>query len=62
MTDYSTYEVQVQQGGRWSIHATFQGHQKDAAIQEGQELDRLATVEAVKVIQEIYDPQKDIHN
>ncbi len=62
MTDYSTYEVQVQQGGRWSIHATFQGHQKDAAIQEGQELDRLATVEAVKVIQEIYDPQKDVHN
>ena len=62
MTDNSTFEVQVQQGGRWCIHATFQGHQKDAAIEEGRELDRLSTVDAVKVIKEIYDPEKDIHN
>ncbi len=62
MTDYSTFEVHVQQGGRWVIHATFQGHQKDAAIEEGRELDRLSTVDAVKVIKEIYDPEKDIHN
>ncbi|MFQ5765501.1 MAG: hypothetical protein ACE5GT_11265, partial [Rhodospirillales bacterium] len=56
------YEVLVQQGGRWSIHARFQGHQKDAAIDEGKELDRLPNIEAVKVVKEVYDHEREVHN
>ncbi len=62
MTENTTYEVHVQQGGRWSIHATFLGHQGNDAINEGKELDRLTTIDAVKVIKEVYDAQKDRHN
>ncbi|NQU60964.1 MAG: adenylate/guanylate cyclase domain-containing protein [Rhodospirillales bacterium] len=62
MTGSTTFEVQVQQNGRWSIHATFLAHQKSAAIDEGRELDRLSTVDAVKVIKEVYDPELDVHN
>lgn len=62
MIENTTFEVQVQQGGRWSIHATFQAHQKTAAIEEGRELDRLNTVDGVKVIKEVYDPEMDVHN
>ena len=52
MTQELAYEVQVQQNGRWSIHARFQGHHKDEAIDEGKGLDMLPNVEAVKVIKE----------
>jgi len=62
MPEIVNYEVQVQQSGRWSIHARFQSHQKDAALDEGKQLDHLNTVEAVKVIKEVYDSDEGFHN
>jgi len=54
--------VQVQQNGRWSIHARFAGHQKDGAVEEAKQLDQLPNVEAVKVIKEVYDTDQGFHN
>ena len=62
MTQDVNYEVQVQQGGRWSIHARFDGAQKEAAVDEGKELDKLSNVEAVRVIKEVFDPVRETHN
>jgi len=62
MSHEVNYEVQVQQGGRWSIHARFTGDQKDDAINEGRELDKLSNVDAVKVIKEVYDREREIHS
>ncbi|HEX9701362.1 MAG TPA: hypothetical protein VGA19_00825, partial [Rhodospirillales bacterium] len=62
MVQQVNYEVQVQQAGRWSIHARFPGHQKDAAIEEGKSLDQLSNVEGVKVVKEVYDTEQGFHN
>ena len=62
MVQEVNYEVQVQQNGRWSIHARFGSHEKDPAIDEGRQLDKLPSVEAIKVIKEFYDTERDIHN
>jgi len=55
MVQQVDYEVQVQQYGRWSIHARFAGHERDPAIEEGKQLDSLPSIEAVKVIKEVFD-------
>ncbi len=62
MVQQVNYEVQVQQAGRWSIHARFGGHQKDASVEEAKQLDQLPNVEAVKVIKEVYDTEQGFHN
>ena len=62
MTQDVNYEIQVQQGGRWSIHARFEGAQKEAAVNEGKELDKLSNVEAVKVVKEVFDTARGTHN
>lgn len=62
MTKNINYEVQVQQNGRWSIHARFPEHQKDAAIEEGKQLDKLSAIDSVKVIKESYDPDRDVQS
>jgi len=62
MVQTVNYEVQVQQNGRWSIHARFGGHQKDGAVEEAKQLDQLPNVEAVKVIKEVYDTEQGFHN
>ncbi|HEX9568884.1 MAG TPA: adenylate/guanylate cyclase domain-containing protein [Rhodospirillales bacterium] len=62
MVQQVNYEVQVQQNGRWSIHARFAGHQKDGAVEEAKQLDQLPNVEAVKVIKEVYDTDQGFHN
>ena len=62
MTKNINYEVQVQQNGRWSIHARFPESQKDAAIDEGKQLDNLSAIDSVKVIKEVYDPDREKHN
>ena len=62
MTQDVNYEIQVQQGGRWSIHARFEGAQKEAAVDEGKELDKLSNVEAVKVVKEVFDTARGTHN
>ena len=55
------YEVHVQQGGRWSIHAQFDSHQKDIAIEEAKQLDSQGNIGAVKVIREVYDSGQGTH-
>ncbi len=55
------YEVHVQQGGRWSIHAQFDSNQKDVAIEEAKQLDSQGNIGAVKVIREVYDVAEGTH-
>ena len=55
------YEVHVQQGGRWSIHAQFDSHQKDVAIEEAKQLDSQGNIGAVKVIREVYGSGQGTH-
>jgi len=62
MVQQVNYEVQVQQSGRWSIHARFAGHQKEGAVEEAKQLDQLPNVEAVKVVKEVYDTDQGFHN
>ena len=62
MAQEVNYEVLVQQNGRWSIHARFDGHEKDPAINEGRQLDKLPSVDAVKVIKEVYDTDREVHS
>ena len=57
MTKKINHVVQVQQNGRWSIHARFPESQKDAAIEEGRQLDKLSAIDLVKV----YDPDREKH-
>ncbi|MEK9753555.1 MAG: hypothetical protein VW338_10160 [Rhodospirillaceae bacterium] len=54
------YEVHVQQGGRWSIHAQFHSTQRDQAIEEAKGL-YSGGVGAVKVIREVYDTAEGTH-
>ena len=61
MTKKINHVVQVQQNGRWSIHARFPESQKDAAIEEGRQLDKLSAIDLVKVINEVYDPDHEKH-
>ena len=62
MTKNINYEVQVQKNDRWSIHARFPESQKDAAIEEGKQLDKLSAIDSVKVIKESYDPDRDVQS
>ena len=57
----TNYEVHVQQGGRWSIHAQYDSHQKDVAIEEAKKVDSQGNIGAVKVIREVYDPTEGTH-
>jgi len=51
-----TFEVHVQQGGRWEIQARYTGDKKDKAIQDAQVLDKMPGIDAVRVIRETFDP------
>lgn len=61
MTLQTHYEVHVQQGGRWSIHAQFAPEQKDKAIDEAKQLNSQGNIGAVKVIREVYDASQGTH-
>jgi len=52
------FEVQVQQGKRWSIHAQFGSFQKEAAVEEAKGLESMPSISAVKVVREVYDPDR----
>ncbi len=52
-----TYEIMVQQGTRWEIHARHGAAQKDAALNEAKALERLPKITAVKVIKETYNTE-----
>lgn len=58
MPGITQFEVQVQQGQRWSIHAQFGSFQKEAAVEEARALDRMPGINAVKVVREVYDPDR----
>jgi hypothetical protein len=61
MTKKINHVVQVQQNALWSIHARFPESQTDAAIKEGKQLDKLSAIDLVKVINEVYDPDREKH-
>lgn len=53
-----SYEVLVRRGARWQIHARFgDGQQKDA-MDEGRAVRNFPAVVAVKVVKEVYDPDR----
>jgi len=60
MSGITQFEVQVQQGGRWSIHAQFGPFQKEAAITEAKQVSNSPGFNAVKVVREVYDPDKGV--
>jgi len=60
MAHQTSYEVHVKQTGRWEIHARYSATEKEKAIEEAKALDAQAHIEAVKVIQEIYDPAEGV--
>ena len=62
MVQEVNYEVLVEQGGRWSIHARYDSHEKEDAVNEGRQLDKLPSVDSVKVVKEVYDTEREIHN
>ena len=57
MAHQTHYEVLVKQNGRWEIHGRHTQAEKEQAIEEAKSLDGQKHIQAVKVIQEIYDPE-----
>ena len=58
MPGITQFEVQVQQGQRWSIHAQFGSFQKEAAVDEARGLENMPGINGVKVVREVYDPDR----
>lgn len=50
-----TYELYVQQRGRWILEAQFAGHLRQVAIEEAKDLQRQGHVQASKVVREQTD-------
>ncbi len=57
MAHQTHYEVHVKQNGRWEIHGRHTQAEKEQAIEEAKSLDGQKHIQAVKVIQESYDPE-----
>lgn len=55
-----TYEVYVQSNGRWMLHARFDGHQREEAMEEAKQLDAQPSAGHVKVIREMYNPANNM--
>jgi len=49
------FEVQIMQGGRWTIHARFPASQREQAIEEAKQLDKSNIGGGVRVIRDVYD-------
>jgi len=63
MTDHSSYEVQVQVDGQWTIHETFPGDQREEAINEAtKQISELRNLDAVKVIRETLNDDTGVFN
>lgn len=60
MSGQITFEVYVQQGTRWEIHSRYNAMQKDDALQEAKSLEAMPSVDATKVIKEVYDPREGL--
>ncbi|NQV84438.1 MAG: adenylate/guanylate cyclase domain-containing protein [Rhodospirillales bacterium] len=64
MSQHTTFEVHVQRdNGQWTIHETYQGHQREQAIEEAKvQLSERADFQAVKVVREVMNPDTGIFN
>src|SRR6185369_13439605 len=51
-----SFEVYLYQDGRWSVHSSFEGNQRDEALLTAQELEKSARL-PVRLVRETYDPQ-----
>ena len=51
------FEVHVQQKGRWEIHARYPSGKSEAAIEEAITLDKMPSIDDVKVVRESYNPE-----
>lgn len=56
------FEVQIMQGGRWTIHARFPASQREPAIEEAKELDKSKIGGGVRVIRDVYDSETGTSN
>ncbi|NQU56878.1 MAG: adenylate/guanylate cyclase domain-containing protein, partial [Rhodospirillales bacterium] len=56
MSKKVSFEVQVLQGGRWELHASYPADQQGQAIQDAKALENISTISSVKVIREEIDP------
>jgi adenylate cyclase len=61
MARHIHFEVQVQQAGRWSIHAQFGAAQREKAIEEAKKIEKTPGFDAVKVVKETYDSEMGNH-
>lgn len=50
-----TYEVYVQEGGRWTLETRYTAHEREAAIEDAKSMHSNPRVKAVKVVRETYD-------
>ncbi|MGB0681939.1 MAG: adenylate/guanylate cyclase domain-containing protein [Magnetovibrionaceae bacterium] len=62
MANTITYEIYVQQGVRWELHARYPASGKDESIEEAKQLDMLPSVSSVKVIKEVYSSEDGLSN
>ena len=60
MADEDVYELHVCEGGRWSCVERFRAHEKDEAVAEANRQFTSSTVEAVRVIREVYDQNEQV--
>src|SRR5579871_5568859 len=60
MADEDVYELHVCEGGRWSCVERFRSAEKDEAVAEANRQFASATVEAVRVIREVYDQDEQV--
>jgi adenylate cyclase len=56
----TSYEVHVMHGSRWELHANYPDNKKDIAMRDGKSLDKISTIEAVKVVRSVYNSEKNV--
>jgi len=61
MTNSTSYEVQVMQGGKWRIHAQFPPSGREDAIEEAKTLESMPGLSGIKVVRDNYDDRTGLH-
>jgi len=61
MSKQINFEVQVMQGGRWTISARFPSTEKEQAIEEAKQIDS-SGIGAVRVLRDVYDTETEVSN
>lgn len=57
----TSYEVLVQQDGKWRIHAQFPSSARDDAIEEAKALENMPGINGIKVVRDHYDERTGLH-